>query len=71
MTTYRIVIDRALCSGFGACAALAPELIEIDRSGLAALRTGETDDESILDAADSCPMGAITVYFSGSGEQAA
>lgn len=70
MTTYRIVIDRALCSGFGACAAQTPELIEIDRSGLAALRTGETDDASILDAADSCPMGAIAV-FTDSGEQAA
>jgi ferredoxin len=69
--TYRIVIDRALCSGFGACAAQAPTLIEIDRSGLAALRTGETDDESILDAADSCPMGAIAVFHSDSGEQAA
>ena len=48
-----------------------PTLIEIDRSGLAALRTGETDDETILDAADSCPMGAIAIYFADSGEQAA
>jgi ferredoxin len=71
MTTYRIVIDRALCSGFGACATHAPQLIQIDRSGLAALRTGETNDESVLVAADSCPMGAIAVYLADSGEQAA
>lgn len=71
MSRYRIVIDRSLCSGFGACAEHAPALIQIDSSGLAALRTGETDDEGILDAADACPMGAIAVYDSDSGEQAA
>ena len=27
---YRIVIDRSLCSGFGACAELAPEIFELD-----------------------------------------
>ena len=71
MSTYRIVIDRTLCSGFGACAAHAPDLIEIDRSGLAALRTGETDDERVLDAADACPMAAIAVFSVENGEQAA
>lgn len=71
MSTYRIVIDRTLCSGFGACAEHAPALIELDRSGLATLRAGETDDEGILDAADACPMGAIAVLLSQSGEQAA
>ena len=32
-TMYRIQIDRSLCSGFGACAELAPEVIELDASG--------------------------------------
>jgi ferredoxin len=71
MSTYRIVIDRALCSGFGACAEHTPDLIELDRSGVATLRTGETDDEAILDAAAACPMGAIAVYWTETGEQAA
>ena len=71
MSTYRIVIDRTLCSGFGACAEHAPALIELDRSGLAALRVGDTDDESVLEAADACPMGAIAVYHTDSGERAA
>ena len=26
---YRIQIDRSLCSGFGACAELAPNVIEL------------------------------------------
>ena len=71
MSTYRIVIDRALCSGFGACAEHTPELIELDRSGLATLRAGETDDEAILDAAAACPMGAIAVYHTDSSERVA
>jgi ferredoxin len=70
VSTYRIVIDRSLCSGFGACAAHAPTVIQLDAAGLATMRTGETDDESILDAADSCPMGAIAVYRAHSSEQA-
>jgi ferredoxin len=71
MSTYRIVIDRTLCSGFGACAEMAPELIQIDSAGLAAARSGETDDERVLDAADACPMAAIAVFSVENGEQAA
>jgi ferredoxin len=57
----RITIDRSLCSGFGACAELAPELFEVDGGGLAALRTGTSDDPAAYDAAAACPMGAISV----------
>jgi ferredoxin len=57
----RIVIDRSLCSGFGTCADLAPHLFQLDREGIASLRTGTTDDAAAYDAAASCPMGAITV----------
>ena len=58
---YRIVIDRSLCSGFGSCADLAPEVFEVDDGGLVSLRRGTSDDPSVLDAAGACPMGAITV----------
>jgi ferredoxin len=71
MSTYRIVIDRSLCSGFGTCAEMAPELFEVGPDGVAGSRVGETDDESVLDAAASCPMAAIAVYDLASGEQAA
>lgn len=71
MSTYRIVIDRSLCSGFGTCAEMAPELFEVGPDGIAAQRVGETDDPSVLDAAASCPMGAISVFDLASGEQAA
>ena len=58
---YRIVIDRSLCSGFGACAELAPRIFEVDDGGLVSLRVGSTDDPAVLDAADACPMAAIAV----------
>ena len=58
---YRIQIDRTLCSGFGLCAELAPDVIAVGRDGLAEIRTGLTDDRAVLEAAESCPMAAITV----------
>ena len=58
---YRIVIDRSLCSGFGSCAELAPEVFELDGEGLAAVRVGTSDDAAVLDAAAQCPMAAISV----------
>jgi ferredoxin len=58
---YRIVIDRSLCSGFGACAELAPQLFVLGKDGFVSARVGESDDPSVLDAAAACPMAAITV----------
>jgi len=58
---YRIEIDRSLCSGFGACAELAPDIFELDAGGTATVRVGEYDDPTVLDAAAACPMAAITV----------
>lgn len=60
MSTYRIQIDRSLCSGFGSCADLAPEIFALE-GGIASVRIGVSDDPAVLDAAASCPMGAITV----------
>jgi ferredoxin len=58
---YEIVIDRSLCSGFGTCAALAPNVFEVDAGGKATVRAGRSDDPAVLDAADACPMAAIQV----------
>jgi len=58
---YRIVIDGSLCSGFGDCADLAPDVFGLDSHGKALLRVGTSDDERVREAADACPMGAIHV----------
>jgi len=70
MSEYRIVIDRSLCSGFGTCAEMAPDLFDLGPDGVAATRQGTTDDPGVLDVAAACPMGAISVYDEA-GEQAA
>ena len=58
---YRIEIDRSLCSGFGLCAELAPDVVEVGKDGIATVRVGRTADPSALEAAEACPMAAITV----------
>jgi ferredoxin len=58
---YRIEIDRSLCSGFGSCADLAPRTLRLGADGLAVAAADRTDDEDVLEAAASCPMGAIAV----------
>lgn len=58
---YRIVIDGSICSGFGDCADLAPDVFELEANGKAMLRVGTSSDPAVLEAATACPMGAISV----------
>ena len=71
MSTYKIVIDRSLCSGFGTCADMAPDVFQVAGDGIAEARVGTSDDPAVLDAAAQCPMGAIAVFDLATGEQAA
>ena len=66
---YRIEVDRELCSGFGSCIDSAPKVFQLDSSGIASLLAPESADRTALEAARSCPMGAIAVFDSDSGEQ--
>lgn len=60
---YRIVVDRNKCQGIGACVAEAPAVFEIDSEGKAVVVSAEgADSDTILAAAEACPLEAITVY---------
>jgi ferredoxin len=59
--SYRIEIDRSLCSGFGSCVQAAPGTFALDAGGIATPLVVLSNDPSVLDAASSCPMSAITV----------
>ena len=58
---YRISVDRSLCSGYGVCESIAPDVFELGDDGLAVVRTGMSEDEAVQEACDSCPAGAISI----------
>jgi len=61
--TYRIVVDREKCQGIGACVGTAPDVFEIDSEGKAVVINAEgADDDTVLAAAEACPLEAISLY---------
>ena len=56
---HRIEIDRSLCSAYGTCIDIAPDLFELSDDLIAVARVGATDAEAAVEAAGACPMGAI------------
>jgi len=71
MSTYRITVDPALCSGFASCVDVAPGLFRLGPDGLATAIVAETDDPAAQEAASTCPMAAITVVEVAPERQAA
>lgn len=66
---YKIVVDREKCQGIGACVGAAPDVFEMDREGKAVVVDATaSDDDTIMEAAESCPLDAIILY-NEAGEQ--
>ena len=64
------MVDRVKCQGIGACIGAAPDVFEIDNEGKAIVINAEgSDDDTILEAAEACPLEAISL-FDEEGEQA-
>ena len=59
--TYRIIIDRTACSGYGSCIEESPGLFALGADGIASAPAETTDAAAALAAARACPMGAIAV----------
>ena len=70
MAKYKIEIDRELCIGDGACCGEAPNTFEMDGDNIAKVSNpdGHTPEE-VLQAAQVCPVDAIKLTDTGSGEQ--
>jgi ferredoxin len=65
----KIRIDRTLCVGFGDCVTAAPGAFKLADDGVVVfVAPGETERQQLLDACDSCPVDALTVWDS-SGKQ--
>jgi ferredoxin len=61
----KVRVDPTRCQGYGRCAAIAPEIFELDDFGFASARSDDevaADREDVArEAATECPARAITV----------
>ena len=59
----RIVVNRVKCIGANSCVAVAPGVFQLDAKNLAyVVDPNSTDDDTIMLAAQSCPVLAILLY---------
>ncbi len=66
----RIVVDLDVCAGTAMCRAIAPEaFVETADGQSEAAHPDAATREAILEAAASCPVGAISVEDADTGEQ--
>ena len=59
-------VDEFACSAHGDCAAIAPEVFRVDD---VAVVIGEANAEVLIEAAEACPAGAISVVDTDTGQQ--
>ncbi|MEE1798985.1 ferredoxin [Streptomyces sp. NPDC101062] len=65
---WRIEVDRHACAGSGLCLATAHGLLRLDSGRSRAVTELIAPDARVVDAAEICPMEAITVRHAGTGE---
>jgi ferredoxin len=63
MTDFKktIQIDHSLCIGCGLCSSLAPKTFSQNKDQKAVLTNKRDQEEDILNAQKSCPVGAIKI----------
>jgi ferredoxin len=65
---WRVTIDAALCIGSSGCVLRAPEGFELDATRQSCPRHEvQTPSDAVLDAAENCPVEAITIVEEGTG----
>ncbi|HEX8854980.1 MAG TPA: ferredoxin [Thermoleophilaceae bacterium] len=66
----RIEVDRELCFGFGDCVDSAPSVFELDAENKSVVVDPDgADRDTILLAAQDCPVDAIAIIDDETGEQ--
>ena len=69
MSIAKIVVDRDVCIGAAPCVTVAPGVFQLDDENKAyVVDPKAADDETILLAAQACPVQAITL-FDDAGKQ--
>ena len=58
----KVRVDRDLCIGVGNCVAFVPTVFKLDEENKAVvLEPSSVDEDTLLEAAESCPENAIIV----------
>lgn len=58
----KVKVDRESCIGIGNCVAIAPTVFKLDdQNKVVVLDSGSVDEETLMEAAKSCPENAIIV----------
>ena len=56
----KVKVDRELCVGVGNCVAVAPKVFKLDQMNKAvAAESSSVEEQTLWDAAQSCPEDAI------------
>jgi ferredoxin len=65
-----VAVDRAVCIGSGMCVGTAPETFELDATRHSHPRAATAPDQpTIWDAAECCPVEAISIHDADTGEE--
>ncbi|MFF3391188.1 ferredoxin [Streptomyces sp. NPDC002669] len=66
---WTVEVDRGICIGSGLCVNHAPNGFALDTARQSRPSSPETDaDEGVLAAAEGCPVEAITITLTATGE---
>jgi ferredoxin len=65
---WRIAVDGDTCIGSGMCASIAPNRFRLEGSTSRPLVELIGEEEGVIDAAESCPVEAISVRNAETGE---
>ncbi len=66
---WHVEVDRSVCIGSGMCVSIAPGAFALDSARQSRPAAPERDaDERVLEAAEGCPVEAITLTLADSGE---
>jgi ferredoxin len=60
----KVTIDYDVCASTGSCMQICPDVFEVRRDGYLYILQGEPDESlrsKVVEAADLCPTGAISV----------
>jgi ferredoxin len=61
MARARAVVDHDLCAGVAMCTQAAPGAFALNDDGLSEYQDGPWPETDLAEAADACPMAAITL----------